>query len=189
MSFNLIGAADRGGSRILDELVLRGRFLTAVALGATLLCAPAAPVNAQEAVVGVANPDALFFSNDPKLNRNKQAAYHIVKDLLEANHWELAGKWIGQNYIQHNPQVKNGLQPVVDYFTKTMHLKPTPIPAKMKTELVSVVAEGDKVIVAYVIPVNESKNSSKTYTTTSFDMWRFKDGKAVEHWDVHTKDD
>ncbi len=165
------------------------RYLATAALGAMLLGAPAARVNAQEAVVGVANPDALFFSKDPKLNRNKQAAYHIVKDLLEANHWALADRWISQDYIQHNPQVKNGLRPVVDYFTRTMRLKPTPIPAKMKTQLVSVVAEGDRVIVAYVVPVRDSRDSSRTYTTTSFDMWRFRDGKAVEHWDVHTKDD
>ncbi|WP_375393126.1 hypothetical protein [uncultured Sphingomonas sp.] len=147
------------------------------------------PAIAQEAVVGVANPDALFFSKDPVLNRNKQAAYHIVKDLLEANHWELTAKWLGPTYIQHNPQVKNGLQPVIDYFTKTLALKPTPIPVKMKTQLVSVVAEGDKVIVAYVIPVKDSKDPTKIYTTTTFDMWRFENGKAVEHWDVHTKDD
>ena len=165
------------------------RLLIIAALGAMLLGAPASRLHAQEAVIGVADADALFFSKDSKLNRNKQAAYHIVKDLLESNHWELADKWIGENYIQHNPQVKSGLQPVVDYFTKTMRLKPTPIPVKMKTELVSVVAEGDKVIVAYVIPVKDFKDLSKTYTATSFDMWRFKDGKAVEHWDVHTKED
>ena len=159
-----------------------------LALLGTLLYV-AAPAMSQEAVVGVAHPDALFSSNDPKLNRNKQAAYHIVKDLLEANHWELADQWIGADYIQHNPQVKNGIQPVIDYFTKTLNLKPTPIPVEMKTQLVSVVAEDDKVIVAYVIPVKDAKDPSKSYTTTSFDMWRFQDGKAVEHWDVHTKDD
>lgn len=158
------------------------------ALLGTLLMS-ATPAMAQEAVVGAANPDALFFSKDPKLNRNKQAAYHIVKDLLEANHWELTSKWLGPTYIQHNPQVKNGIQPVIDYFTKTLGLKPTPIPAKMKTQIVSVVAEGDKVIVAYVIPVRDAKDPGRTYTTTSFDMWRFVNGKAVEHWDVHTKDD
>ena len=43
------------------------------------------------------------------------------------------------------------------------------------------VAEGDKVIVAYVIQVEELKDPSKNYTTMSFDMWRFKDGKTVEH--------
>ena len=43
---------------------------------------PLAAANAQEPVKGVDNPDALFTSPDPVLNRNKQAAYHIVKDLL-----------------------------------------------------------------------------------------------------------
>lgn len=154
----------------------------------TSLCL-AAPALAQEAVVGAANPDALFFSKDPVLNRNKQAAYHIVKDLLEANHWELTSKWLGPTYIQHNPQVKNGLPAVIDYFTKTLALKPTPIPVKMKTQIVAVVAEGDKVLVAYAWPFPDTKNPGKTYNVTLYDLWRFENGKAVEHWDTHTQDD
>ena len=43
---------------------------------------------AQTPVTGAADAEALFTSPDPKLNRNKQAACHIMKDLLEANHWE-----------------------------------------------------------------------------------------------------
>ena len=166
------------------------RHIKAAAFGALLLAtAPVARVQAQEAVVGVANPDALFSSTDPVLNRNKQAAYHIVKDLLEANHWELTDKWIAEDYIQHNPQVKNGREAVIDYFTKTLALKPTPIPAKMKTQLVAVLAEGDKVLVAYAWPFPDTKNPGKTYNVTLFDLWRFRDGKAVEHWDTHTQND
>ncbi|MDB5553143.1 MAG: hypothetical protein JWL86_3127, partial [Rhizobium sp.] len=75
-------------------------------------------VLAQEAVVGVDNPDALFTSKDPVLNRNKQAAYNIFKVLLEANHWELADKYLTERYLQHNPNAVSGLQGVVDYFTK-----------------------------------------------------------------------
>ncbi len=163
------------------------KYLTLVVSGALLLAA--SPSLAGSPVVAVANPDALFFSKDPALNRNKQAAYHIVKDLLEANHWELTDRWIAADYIQHNPQVVNGRQAVIDYFTKTLALKPTPVPKKMKTALVSVVAEGDKVVVAYVLPIIDKTDPSKNYNTTTFDMWRFRDGKAVEHWDVHSKDD
>ncbi len=32
----------------------------------------------------------------------------------------------------------------------------------------------------------DPKNPGKTYTTTWFDMWRFVDGKADEHWDGAT---
>ena len=51
---------------------------------AAALLAGSVSLHAQEAVVGASDPDALFHSSDPKVNANKQVAYHIVKDLLEA---------------------------------------------------------------------------------------------------------
>ncbi len=51
----------------------------------------AVPVFAQEPVVGVANPDALFHSKDKKLDRNLQSAYYIMLDLLECNQWDESG--------------------------------------------------------------------------------------------------
>jgi predicted SnoaL-like aldol condensation-catalyzing enzyme len=148
----------------------------------------AAPVSAQEAVTAAANADALFTSPDPVLNRNKQAAYHIVKDLLEAGHWNEADRWIAPEYIQHNPLVPSGRDTVVNFFTKVMKVEPKPVPEKMKTPVVAVLAEGDLVTVVFPRELKDPKDPSKTYTTTWFDMWRFKDGKAVEHWDPATKD-
>ncbi|HKV04829.1 MAG TPA: nuclear transport factor 2 family protein [Candidatus Acidoferrales bacterium] len=139
------------------------------------------PMVAQEPVVGVANPESLFTSPDPKLNANKQAALHIMRDLLEANHWDEAGKYITTRYIQHNPNVASGLEGVVKYFTATR--KPSPIPEHMKTEIVAVVAEGDYVIVVRPREYTDPRNPSKKYTTTWFDMWLMKDAKADEHWD------
>jgi len=154
---------------------------------ATVLVAGSLPLPAQAPVVGAIDPDALFHSTDPKLNANKQAAYHIVKDLLEAGHWELADKYLTERYIQHNPNAASGREGVVKYFTEVRKVKPTPLPDKMKTKVVSVVAEGDLVVVAYVQDVKDAKDPSKSYTTTWFDMWRFKDGKADEHWDPATR--
>lgn len=144
----------------------------------------AVPALAQEPVTGVtgAEADALFTSKNPVLNTNKQAAYHIMKDLLEANHWDLAHQWITERYIQHNPNVKSGLDPVVKFFESFR--KPSPIPEHLtKTRIVAVVAEGDKVIVVTPREYTDPSDSSKKYTTTWFDMWRFVDGKADEHWD------
>jgi len=155
-------------------------------LAATLAAAFCAAPNdslAQEAVRAAADPEALFHSNDPVLDRNKQAAYHIVKDLLEANHWELADRYLTERYIQHNPNAANGRAAVISYFTDVRKVQPTPIPAKMKTKVVSVVAENDLVTVAFVREVKDEKDPSRSYTTTWFDMWRFIDGKADEHWD------
>jgi len=149
-----------------------------------LLAALSAPAFAQEPVVGVPNPESLFTSKDKKLNTNKQAALHIMRDLLEANHWDEADKWLTERYIQHNPNVKSGRAGVVAFFSAAR--KPTPIPDKMKTQIVQVVAEGDYVIVVTPRSFPDPRDPSKTYSTSWFDMWRFVDGKADEHWDGAT---
>jgi len=157
-----------------------------LSLGAALV-AGSLSLHAQEPVGGASDPEALFHSSDPKLNTNKQAAYHIVKDLLEAGHWDLADKYLTERYIQHNPNAASGCAGVVQYFTEVRKVKPVPIPEKLKTKVVSVVAEGDLVVVAYVRELKDATDSSTSYTTTWFDMWRFKDGKADEHWDPATR--
>ena len=144
-------------------------------------------VHAQDPVVGVADADALFHSKNPKQEKNKQAAYHIMKELLEANHWEMADKWITERYIQHNPQAANGRAGVVKFFTEVRKVQPSAIADKLQTKIVSVVAEGDYVIVTQPRQMKDSKDPTKTYTTTWFDMWRFVDGKADEHWDPATR--
>jgi len=140
---------------------------------------------AQDAVVASPKPDLLFTSPDATLNKNKQVTYHIVKDLLECGHWELADKYIAEGYIQHNPNAANGRAAVVKFFTEILKVKATPIPEKMKSKIVSVLAEGDLVVVAYV-KEEKNKSTGALYTTTWFDQWRIIDGKAVEHWDGAT---
>ena len=142
---------------------------------------------AQEPVVGAPDADALFHSRNPKLDANLQVAYHIERDLLEAKHWELADQYLTQRYLQHNPNAASGLKGVVYYFTQVTKVHPEPIPAKLGIPIVSVVAQGDLVIVATPRVVHDSQDPSKTYTTTWFDMWRIKDGKADEHWDCATR--
>ena len=50
-------------------------------------------------------------------------------------------------------------------------------PMKMTTQ------GNDVVCVASVSTRPDPRNPGQTYTTTHFDMWRFVDGKADEHWD------
>jgi predicted SnoaL-like aldol condensation-catalyzing enzyme len=162
---------------------MKTRFTLAALFAAMVV---SATLSAQEPVIGVADPDALFHSKDKKLDTNKQAAYHIMKDLLEANHWDEADKWLTPEYLQHNPNVKSGRDPVVKYFGSVT--KPTPVPEHItKAKVAFVTAEGDLVTVATVSERKDPKDPSKTYTTTWFDTWRFKGGKADEHWDCATK--
>jgi predicted SnoaL-like aldol condensation-catalyzing enzyme len=158
---------------------------TALALAFSLAAgtAPLATVvHAQEAVTPAPNVEALFTDRNPKLHANKQAAYHIMKDLLEAGHWDKADKYLTERYIQHNPNVASGRQAVVDFFNG-LGVKPKPIPEHLSAPVVQVIAQGDYVIVATVSTLPMPSDPTKTYTTTWFDMWRFVDGKADEHWD------
>src|SRR5262245_10260662 len=111
------------------------------------LLAVASVLCAQEPVLPAGDPEALFHSSDAKLDKNKQAAYHIVKDLLEAGHWELADKYLTERYVQHNPNAASGRDGVVRFFTEVRKVTPRPIPDKMTTKVVSVAAEGDLVVV------------------------------------------
>jgi predicted SnoaL-like aldol condensation-catalyzing enzyme len=157
----------------------------AVAAAVSMLTLGAA--HAQEATVGVADPEALFHSPDPKLDRNKQAAYHIEKELLECGEWSRAGEWLTPAYHQHNPQAKSGLDGVVYFFTQVLKVQPKPCPEKMTNKVAAVIAEGDYVTVMTPRTLKDSKDPTQTYTTTWFDTWRFVDGKADEHWDPATK--
>jgi len=159
------------------------QFVAGVILASSVLIAPMANAQLAEPVVGVANPEALFTSPDPKLNKNKQAAYHIEKELLECGHWEMAEKWLTPAYHQHNPNAAPGRDAVVAFFTKVLKVQPKACPEKMTTKVVAVIAEGDYVTVLTPREVKNPKDATKTYTTTWFDTWRFVDGKADEHWD------
>jgi predicted SnoaL-like aldol condensation-catalyzing enzyme len=151
---------------------------TLVALGATF--------HAQEPVVGVKNPESLFKDSDPVLHRNKQAALHIMRELLQCNQWDRAGEWLTQRYIQHNPNAASGLQGVVDYFTKVMKVKRQDKCGPLTTEIVAVIAEDDYVTVMLPRRYPDPRSAGKQYSTTWFDTWRFVDGKADEHWDPAT---
>lgn len=167
---------------------MKTRFRS-LALALCLLGAAAAggQARAQEAVVAAPDAEALFTSPDPVLHANKQVAYGIVRDLLEANHWDKADLYLTERYLQHNPNAASGRAGVVYYFKEILKREPSPIPEKIKTPVAFVTAEGDLVTVGFVREIKDEKDPTKTYTTTWFDTWRIMDGKADEHWDPATK--
>lgn len=165
--------------------------MIALAAGALLLVpfvsAPASAEALNEPVVAHPDPDSLFTSDDPVLNRNKQTTLKIIKELLYAGHWERADQYLTERYIQHNPMAASGREGVVAFFTQVLKVEPKPIPEKLAdAPIVAVTAEGDLVTVLYVREMKDPADPEKTYTTTWFDTWRFVDGKADEHWDPAT---
>lgn len=161
---------------------MKGMKLRLILAASVVSLVTAGPGFAQEAVTGAADPDALFHSKDKKLDANKQVAYHIMLDLLECNHWEEAGKWLTNEYHQHNPNVVSGLEPVVKFFGNNPNRPKKANCTKLETtKVVAVVADGD--LVTVITPRTYKDSKGQSYTSTWFDTWRIKNGKADEHWD------
>lgn len=141
---------------------------------------------AQEPVMGVHDPESLFVDDDPVINRNKQATFHIMKELLQCNQWDRAGEWLTDAYHQHNPNAASGLAGVVYYFTQVVKRKPAATCDEFTQEIVAVIAEDDYVTVLWPRTYPNPNKPGETYSTSWFDTWRFVDGKADEHWDPAT---
>jgi predicted SnoaL-like aldol condensation-catalyzing enzyme len=143
-------------------------------------------LHAQEPVVGVKDPESLFKDPDPMLNRNKQAALHIMRELLQCGQWDRAGEWLTQAYHQHNPNAASGLDGVIAFFTKVLKVKRVDKCDKLTTEVVAVMADDDYVTVLVPRKFPDPRTPDKEYYTSWFDTWRFVNGKADEHWDPAT---
>jgi predicted SnoaL-like aldol condensation-catalyzing enzyme len=111
------------------------------------------------------------------LEQNKANAIAFYRMAYEGNPKKAAELYLGDDYIQHNPDVASGSQGFIDYFERMQKEFPN------KTiEFVRCIAEGDLVALHthQVWPGNEE------YVT--MDFLRFDEkGKICEHWDAIQK--
>jgi len=160
----------------------RFHFFIAVAI-ATVVSANT--TLAQLPVKPLADQKTLLQSNDPKLAKNKKLLYDFWREVFEGGHLELVDKYMAETYIQHNPNVPTGRKAFVDFFSKFK--TPQAIADTIKAPVVTIMAEGDMVMISFARELPDPKDSTKKYTTTWFDMFRIENGKLAEHWDGATK--
>lgn len=87
---------------------------------------------------------------------------------------EAVKRYVGDDYIQHNPHVESGRAGFIAYFERMAH----EFPGK-RVEIKRAVAEGDLV----VVHSRQEWPGSDDYA--AIDIFRCDDaGKIVEHWDV-----
>jgi predicted SnoaL-like aldol condensation-catalyzing enzyme len=100
---------------------------------------------------------------------NKELVIKAVTELfINGNATALDRYWSG-NYIQHNPQIPNGREALKQLMSGA---------GNMKYEMGLVVADGDFVMVHARITGFGPK------PLIGVDIFRVKEGKLVEHWDV-----
>jgi predicted SnoaL-like aldol condensation-catalyzing enzyme len=160
-------------------------FIKYLPITAISLLLYAGLTNAQEPVTANNNHAVLLTSKDPQLAANKKLVYDFWREVFEGGHLDLAPKYLAENYIQHNPNVATGRQAFIDFFAKFK--TPKAIAAQIESPLVSIIAEGDMVILTFAKEYADSKDPTKTYTTSWFDQFRIENGKIAEHWDPATR--
>ncbi len=105
---------------------------------------------------------------------NKKNAVAFYKTAYEGNPKKAVEQYVGDNYIQHNPDVADGLNGFIEYFERMRNEYPN-----KSIEFVRCIAEGDLVALHthQVWPENDQ------YVT--MDFFRFdQEGKICEHWDA-----
>lgn len=107
------------------------------------------------------------------LQTNKESAIAFYKTAYLGKPAEAVEKYVGDQYIQHNPLVGNGKEAFIEYFTQ-MHEE---YPDK-SIAFVRAVAEGHLV----ALHTHQIWPDDDQYVT--MDFFRFdENGKIVEHWD------
>lgn len=122
---------------------------------------------------------AAAFAQSPeqaKLERNKAnvlAFYELGINQMKPQ--EAADKYIGKEYLQHNPNAADGVEPFVRLFEGLKRKFP-----QARGDIKRVIAEGD-LVVLHVHRTNSPDDRGRVVV----DIFRLdENGKIVEHWDV-----
>lgn len=110
-----------------------------------------------------------------KTEANKALAVSLIEDVLMGKNPSKIAEYISsEQYDQHNPQIKDGLNGIVEaveYLTSQNNMF-------KYTKIHKVLGEGN-----FVLTVSEGEwNGGKKHAF--YDLFRMKEGKIVEHWDV-----
>lgn len=109
--------------------------------------------------------------------RNAVAFYDLMFNQCEPA--AAIEKYVGADYIQHNPEVGDGQQAFIDYFTRMAQQYPG-----KQVHFKRTVAEGDYVVL-HCYQQWPAGQTSGALEYAGMDILRFDDnGKIVEHWDV-----
>jgi len=118
------------------------------------------------------------------MTKQEEANLKLVEEwwrtVLIAHHLDQMTKFADENMIQHNPNAPNGLEALRKIFGS----RPvTDIPASITPPPAIELSQGDIVLIVFDHEAKDPADPSKTYHYNSFDGFRIKNGKIVEHWD------
>jgi predicted SnoaL-like aldol condensation-catalyzing enzyme len=111
---------------------------------------------------------------ESQLEQNKQNAVEFYKMAYQGSPREACARFVGDEYIQHNPLVGNGVKHFISYFKKMAAEYPD-----KRITFVRTISEDDLV----ALHTHQIWPGGDEYVT--MDFFRFDtNGKIVEHWDA-----
>ncbi|PHI20246.1 hypothetical protein CEQ90_08645 [Lewinellaceae bacterium SD302] len=111
------------------------------------------------------------------LEQNKQNAIAFYKMAFEGDPAGAVELYVGQQYIQHNPDVADGPRGFIDYFNRMQSEYPV-----KSVEFLRCIAQGNLVS----LHTRQDWPDNEQYVT--MDFFRFdENGKICEHWDAIQK--
>jgi predicted SnoaL-like aldol condensation-catalyzing enzyme len=125
----------------------------------------------------------LLDSDDPMLAANKRLVWDMYRTLLQGGHADRAHEFIAEDYIQHNPNVASGRQPLTDFIKGSRPVRE--LEDRIMLPLVDIIAERNMVMCLFERP--ETDGDGNRYVTSWFDLFRIEDGLIAEHWDPALK--
>ena len=147
--------------------------------GTTKLIPGAEPAEGRTTPVIAADHESMLAGGGAALERNKRLCYDMYRIVLQAGRADRVSEFIRDEYIQHNPNVVSGAEALAQFIRNSRperEIKPT-----IELPLVSIVAERDMVLFAFVRPERDAGGA--LYHTSWFDLFRIADGRIAEHWD------
>ena len=116
------------------------------------------------------------------LEANKQAAIAFLKmAFIDKKPAEAIHRYVGDHYKQHNPLVPDGKEGVLAYAQRRVRENPD-----RTMNFVRVIAEADYVVlhIQHIFAATDQAYAQSPHGMAGIDIFRFEDGKIVEHWDV-----
>ncbi|UYW72212.1 nuclear transport factor 2 family protein [Bacillus cereus] len=112
--------------------------------------------------------------NVTEKEKNKKMVVDFYNEVFNKHNIDIIPKYVSEDYKQHNPFVADGRKAFMDFFKEDFVKNPNSF-----AEIKRVVAEGDTVALHV-----HSRTNSQDKGVAIVDIFRIKDGKIVEHWDV-----
>jgi len=135
-------------------------------------------------LAAMASTPLLAQVNNAKMTKQEAANLKLVEEwwrtVLVAHHADLMTKFADENMIQHNPNAPNGLAALRNFLGSRPAIA---IPASITPPPALEISQGDVVMIVFDHEAKDPADPSKTYHYNSFDAFRIKNNKIVEHWD------